>query len=191
MKIYTKKGDEGMTTLFGSGLISKTDPRIEFLGAIDELNSTLGVTLCFLEDQKLKSIISKIQNDLFQLGADVAGSGKHLPKIKKEHVQELEGTIDELEASLGIPQKFILPGGTHSSAFLHLCRAMTRRAERNIVFIKEKQPINPEILCYLNRLSDLLYVLAREANMERKIDEQQPIYKYFPDEDTAGKKDLS
>jgi cob(I)alamin adenosyltransferase len=182
MKIYTKVGDYGKTAFFGCGMIGKSDPRIEALGALDELNSVLGLTLCFVEDEKLRKLLVKIQNDLFQVGADLAGSAlqeEALPRIRVEHIEELEGVIDELDAKLGMPKKFILPGGTISSAFLHLCRATTRRAERNLVQVKETLPLNGEMLRYINRLSDLLYVLARQANKELEVQEQQPIYKYF------------
>ena len=182
MKIYTKMGDEGRTTFFGCGMIQKNDPRIEAFGALDELNSVIGVTLCFVEDLKLRQILIKIQNDLFTVGADLAGSSLKeaaLPKITAEHIQELESVIDELEEKLGMPKKFILPGGTASSSFLHLCRTVTRRAERTLVGVKDLINLNPEILRYVNRLSDLLYVLARQANKELEIKEQQPIYKFF------------
>lgn len=177
-------GDEGKTTFFGCGMVSKSDPRIEFLGALDELNSTIGVALCFIENQKLQELLLKIQNDLFQVGADVVGSKlstQSMPRVKAEHVQEMEAIIDEIEEKLGMPKAFILPGGTKASAFLHLCRAITRRSERTIVSVKDILEINPEILKYINRLSDLLYVLARQANKELDIKEQQPIYKYFGD----------
>ncbi len=182
MKIYTKIGDQGKTTFFGCGLIDKNDPRIEFLGAMDELNSAIGVALCFMEDARLKDILNKIQHDLFQVGADVVGSKlspESVPRVCEEHVLELEAMIDELEAKLGMPTQFILPGGTPSSAFLHLCRAITRRSERVIVSVKDILQINPEILRYINRLSDLLYVLAREANKEAETKEQQVMYRYF------------
>lgn len=175
-------GDEGRTTFFGCGMIQKNDPRIEAFGALDELNSVLGVTLCFVEDVKLRQTLIKIQNDLFTVGADLAGSSLKedaLPKITSEHIQELESVIDELEEKLGMPKKFILPGGTASSSFLHLCRTVTRRAERTLVGVKDMINLNPEILRYVNRLSDLLYVLARQANKELEIKEQQPIYKFF------------
>lgn len=182
MKIYTKTGDEGKTCFFGCGIVSKTDPRIEALGALDELNSIIGVTLCFLEEQQLKEILVDIQNDLFQVGADLAGSSlaqEIMPRVTAEHIRKLEEKIDELDEKLGIPPKFILPGGTTASAFLHLCRTITRRAERTILGSKEIIPLNPEILRYINRLSDLLYMLAREANKEAEHKEQQPIYKYL------------
>lgn len=182
MKIYTKMGDEGKTTFFGCGMIQKNDPRIEAFGALDELNSVMGVTLCFVEDQKLRQALIKIQHDLFTVGADLAGSALKedaLPQITAEHIQELEIVIDEVEEKLGMPKKFILPGGTVSSSFLHLCRTIARRAERTLVGVRDVINLNPEILRYVNRLSDLLYVLARQANKELDVKEQQPIYKYF------------
>ena len=178
MKIYTKTGDKGTTSFLGGGLVRKDDARIETLGSLDELNSVIGVTLCFIEDEKLREILTKVQNDLFTLGADIASMGiPHIPKVTTEHVTEIEKAIDELEEKLGLPKKFILPGGTMSSSFLHLCRATTRRAERSLVSIGEG--INPQLLCYMNRLGDFFYVLARQANKELDVKEQQPIYKYF------------
>ncbi len=190
MKIYTKVGDQGQTCFFGCGMIQKNDPRIEAFGALDELNSVIGLTLCFVEDEKLRQMLTKIQNDLFTVGADLAGSqlaADTLPRIREEHVKELEGVIDELEERLGMPKKFILPGGTVSSSFLHLCRTMTRRAERSLVNVQGVIQINPTLLCYINRLSDLLYVLARQANKELEVKEQQPMYKYFGKERTMEK----
>ncbi len=182
MKIYTKVGDQGRTAFFGCGMIQKNDARIEALGALDELNSVLGVALCFVEDTRLRETLMKIQNDLFTVGADLAGSGltaDSLPRISEAHVHELESAIDELEGKLGMPKKFILPGGTVSSSFIHLCRTITRRAERSLVGVKEVISLNPELLKYINRLSDFLYVLARQANKELDVKEQQPIYKYL------------
>ncbi len=187
MKIYTKIGDQGETTFFGCGLVPKDDPRIEAFGSLDELNCVIGVTLCFIEDEELRTILTKIQHDLFQVGADLGGSKLELanmPRVRLEHITELERKIDELEERLGMPKAFILPGGTQASAFLHLCRAITRKAERTLVGVKRVLDINPEIIRYINRLSDFLYVLARQANKEVAVKEQQPIYKYFtPDEE--------
>jgi len=182
MKIYTKIGDEGKTAFFGCGMITKDDPRIEALGALDEVNSVIGVTLCFIENEKLRQALQKIQNDLFQVGSDLSGSSieeTYVPRVKNEHVVEVESLIDELEEKLGMPQKFIIPGGTVASSFLHMCRTVTRRAERELVRTKHAININPTMLQYINRLSDLLFVLAREANKELDVKEQQPIYKYF------------
>ncbi len=182
MKIYTKTGDKGKTCFFGCGLVEKDDPRIDALGALDELNSVIGVALCFINDEKLKNTLSKIQNDLFTLGADIAGNElpqEKLPRITAQHVQEIEQMIDELEEKLGMPKKFILPGGTQASSFLHLCRATTRRAERSLVKAKSVLNYHEQILCYINRLSDFFYVLARQANKEQEVNEQQPMYKYL------------
>ena len=182
MKIYTKIGDQGQTQFFGCGLVSKDDPRIEALGALDELNSVLGVTLTFIQDEPLIQAVKQIQNDLFQVGADLAGSalGKdQLPRVKEEHISALEKNIDELEALLGMPQKFILPGGTPASSFLYLTRTVARRAERSLVRASKTINLNPEMLKYINRLSDYLYVLARKANKEVEIKEQHPLYNFF------------
>ena len=182
MKIYTKIGDQGKTTFFGCGLVQKNDPRIEAFGALDEVNSIIGVTLCFIEDEKLRAALDKIQHDLFQLGSDIAGMELKqgaLPKITEAHVTEIEKIIDGYHEKLGIPKNFILPGGTVSSSFLHLCRAMIRRAERVLVGLKQQANVNPEAIRYINRLSDLMFMLARHANNELGIKEQQPIYKYM------------
>lgn len=190
MKIYTKIGDYGKTTFFGCGLVSKDDPKIEAFGALDELNCVIGLTLCFVEDEKLRTTLLKVQNDLFQVGADLAGSAlteRTLPKITTEHITELEQIIDELEEKLGMPKKFIIPGGTISSSLLHLTRAVARRAERTLVCVNKELSLNPELLRYVNRLSDFLYVLARQANKELEIKEQQPIYKYFKEEQKTDK----
>ena len=182
MKIYTKIGDHGQTQFFGCGLIAKDDSRIDALGALDELNSILGVTINFIADEHLITVIKKIQNDLFQVGADLAGSALEkdkLPRVQAEHVLALERNIDEMEFILGMPQKFILPGGNMASSFLHLTRAIARRAERCLVRASKTLALNPEMLKYVNRLSDYLYVLARKANKEAK--EQHPLYDYMKD----------
>ena len=191
MKIYTKIGDLGKTTFFGCGLVQKNDPRIEAFGALDEVNSVIGVTLCFIEDEKLRATLNKIQHDLFQLGSDIAGISLKqpvFPKITAEHVTELENIIDGYHEKLGIPKNFILPGGTVSSSFLHMCRATIRRAERIIVGLQQHVTnLNPEVIRYINRLSDLTFMLARHANNELGIKEQQPIYKYV-NEHTENKR---
>ncbi|MFH1606757.1 MAG: cob(I)yrinic acid a,c-diamide adenosyltransferase [Nanoarchaeota archaeon] len=188
MKVYTKTGDKGTTSFFGCGIVKKNDPRVDVLGVIDELNSSIGVTLCFIEDEKLREQLNKIQNDLFTFGADLAGSGitaDNLPRVNDKHVEDIELMIDELEEKLGMPQKFILPGGTVSSSFLHLCRATTRRAERALVNVHENNlKSNPVLLRYINRLGDFFFVLAREANRELDVKEQHPLYKYFPEKKT-------
>ncbi len=189
MKIYTKTGDEGKTCFVGGERVSKNDLRIEATGTIDELNSILGVTMGFVTDEKLRQIIEKAQHDLFTLGAELswftskASMGtRKLPMTSSEHVKELEQNIDELDAMLSPPSSFILPRGTQASTFLHLARTVCRRAERLIVSLSQQYPLNPEIIKYMNRLSDLLYVMARYANKEFAAPEQQPIYKYFKEQ---------
>lgn len=180
MKIYTKIGDHGQTHFFGCALIDKDDPRIEAVGALDELNSLIGISLCFLEEAKLKEVLIKIQHDLFQLGADFTGNSRedgYLPRINPEHIQELENLIDQFDQELKIEPHFVLPQGNIASSFLHFCRAITRRAERKLVQAKEKIEVNAEILCYVNRLSDLFFMLARKANKD--IPEQQPTYNHL------------
>src|SRR3989344_2389740 len=187
MKIYTKIGEQGKTTFFGCGLIDKHDPRIEAFGALDELNTPTGGALGFWEERPERDPLTQIQHDLFQLGADLAGSKllpNSMPRITQEHVLKLEQEIDILQEKLGMPKKFILPGGTKASAFLHLCRVITRRAERSLVAAKEVLELNPELLRYINRLSDFLYVLARQANKELEVKEQHPLYKYIKEEDS-------
>ncbi len=173
-------GDKGTTTFFGCGQIDKSDPRIEAFGALDELNAVIGVTICHITDEKIKQSLTKIQHDLFQVGADLGGSAlsnDQAPRVRESHIDELESHIDDVMERLGMPEAFIIPGGTHASAYLHLCRSVTRRAERTLVGVQKVININPEIIRYVNRLSDLLFVLARQENKESK--EQQPIYKYF------------
>tara|TARA_Y100000310_G_scaffold124700_1_gene123400 strand:- start:22404 stop:22979 length:576 start_codon:yes stop_codon:yes gene_type:complete len=189
MKIYTKTGDNGTTQFFGYGLVPKDDPRIEALGALDELNSVIGITLCFVEDQGIRKLLIKTQNDLFQVGSDLVGSKldqTSLPRIQESHILELETAIDGLQEKLGIPNKFILPGGTIASSFIHLCRATTRRAERSLVTASKIIQINSTLLRYVNRLSDFLFIMARDANNELDVKEQQPIYKYFDSENSTG-----
>jgi cob(I)alamin adenosyltransferase len=188
-KIYTKTGDEGKTSFVGGERVSKNDLRIEATGTLDELNSVLGVTLGFVTDEKIQQVIVKAQHDLFTLGAELswftskASTGtRKLPLTSPDQVKELEGHIDELDALLTQPTSFILPKGTQASTFLHLARTVCRRAERLIVSLSQQYPLNPEIIKYMNRLSDLLYVMARYANKEFASGEQQPIYKYFKEQ---------
>lgn len=187
MKIYTKTGDEGKTGFVGGERVSKNDVRIEATGTLDELNAVLGVALgAVREDKILAPIIEKAQHDLFTLGAELswftskAGHGaRKLPVTTEEHVKELERHIDALTEHLAPQTTFILPNGTPASSFLHHARTVCRRSERLIVTLGQQYPLNPVILKYVNRLSDLLFVMARFANKEFAQHEQQPIYRYF------------
>lgn len=184
MKIYTRTGDEGKTGFVGGERVSKNDLRIDVSGTLDELNSALGVALSFVTDDILKHILEKNQHDLFTLGAELSwftskASNRRMPVTTAAQVAELENFIDELNAVLAPQTSFILPNGTQASTFLHLARTVCRRAERLIVTLGQQYPLNPEILKYVNRLSDLLFIMARYANKEFAVKEQQPIYKYF------------
>lgn len=168
MKIYTKTGDSGMTSLFGGTRVSKDDARIEAYGCADELNSCLGIARSFKPPEDLDRILLEIQNDLFVLGADLAsprtvGSGA-VPRIEPSDIARLEGHIDRCEESLEPLASFIVPGGSSIAAHLHQARTVCRRAERLVVKLSKDQPIGTDLIVYLNRLSDLLFVMARVAN---------------------------
>ncbi len=172
LKIYTKKGDRGETSLIFGHRVSKDHPRIMAVGAVDELNASLGVAVSFLKSGEVVRILEEIQNELFNIGAEIA-SPKKLKKssstntfytLEESKVTQLESFIDRYEEKLAPLQNFILPGGTLSAAHLHLSRTVARRAERTLVTVNKKLEMNGNILKYLNRLSDLLFVLARHEN---------------------------
>lgn len=185
MKIYTKTGDSGKTSFVGGERVNKNDLRIEAYGTLDELNSIIGVTMNYIEAKALKAVLEKVQHELFTLGAELASltskgnTSMPLPVTSEEHVKELEHFIDELNSQLEPQTSFLLPKGTKASTYLHLTRTTCRKAERLIVTIAQQYPINPQILIYINRLSDLLYIMARYENKEFAEHEQQPIYRYF------------
>ena len=168
MKIYTKTGDKGETSLFGGKRVPKDDLRIEAYGAVDELNSLIGAARSFNDNKILDLVLSEIQNQLFVLGADLATpSDVKSPATKRITTRDyntLEGIIDDFEGKLDPLNSFILPGGTNAAAFLHNARAVCRRAERLVVSLRKKSEVSEEALIFLNRLSDLLFVLARYTN---------------------------
>lgn len=173
MKIYTRTGDKGETGLIGGKRVSKSDPRIVAYGAVDELNSNIGLALALLSKQKncqdICSVMVQVQNDLFVLGSDLADSsypdGKHgTPRVGEEMASALEPMIDKFEEELEPISYFILPGGEIESSLLHLCRGVARRAETAFVALSKTENVNPAAGIYLNRLSDLLFVAARLAN---------------------------
>jgi cob(I)alamin adenosyltransferase len=171
MKIYTKTGDDGRTGLLGGERISKSAPRIEAYGTVDELNSFIGLAVIEVKDAEVKSLLEKIQNQLFTVGSELASpdvekSKKlNLPKVPSEFYLESEITIDHFEEKLEELKNFILPGGSKSAALLHVCRTICRRAERKVVELKNETNSCENILIYLNRLSDLFFVLARYENL--------------------------
>jgi cob(I)alamin adenosyltransferase len=169
-RIYTRTGDDGTTALVGGERRRKDDLRVEAVGAVDEANAAIGLARSSLDDQSraLDPLLAKIQNDLFDLGADLAApqdrpSGPTL-RIAAERVAWLEGEIDRLNAPLAPLTSFVLPAGTPAAAALHLARTVTRRAERRAVQLAAHETVSPAALHFLNRLSDFLFVAARAAN---------------------------
>lgn len=176
MKIYTKQGDKGETSLFGGKRVLKSSPRIEVYGTVDELNSTLGVAIAAGPSPRGHEILNELQNQLFFLGADLAtpaDSKQQVARVEESHAQKLEEWIDELEAQNPPLRHFILPGGTASAASLHLARTICRRAERAAIDCMTIDAINDHAIVYLNRLSDLLFVMARYENTYAKHPETQ------------------
>jgi cob(I)alamin adenosyltransferase len=171
MKIYTRTGDQGDTGLFGGGRVPKNHPRVAAYGDVDELNSMLGVVRSAAPADSFDPLLESIQRDLFSLGAqlaapDPAAVAKALGKaqLSEQRVVEFERLIDEAEQELPPLRAFILPAGTPKAAALHLARTVCRRAERSVVQLAQQSPVPALFLTYLNRLSDLLFVLARLAN---------------------------
>ncbi|MDI6780022.1 MAG: cob(I)yrinic acid a,c-diamide adenosyltransferase [Bacteroidota bacterium] len=176
MKIYTKTGDKGETSLFGGKRVSKDDLCVETYGTVDELNSVVGICRTLNPPKKVDQLLYSIQNQLFTLGADLATPlsqklKQEIPRISKGDIAFLEKSIDDLETTNEPLQAFILPGGSHLAAHLHLARTVCRRAERSVVKLSRKEKIGKHIVVYLNRLSDFLFVLARWMNKNQNIAE--------------------
>lgn len=170
MKIYTKKGDAGETSLYGGVRVSKAHMRIRTYGTYDELNSVLGLVLTEKElPEVIKTRLTRVQGELFQLGAELAtpdGKQTSSPLIGEGEIQNFEHEIDEMEALLPPLTHFILPGGTRMGALIHLARTVSRRGEREVVVLHQAEPLRQEVLQYINRLSDYLFVTARFANLK-------------------------
>ncbi|MGO9885075.1 MAG: cob(I)yrinic acid a,c-diamide adenosyltransferase [Solirubrobacteraceae bacterium] len=165
-RIYTRLGDGGETHLGDMSRVPKTDPRIEAYGTVDELNAQLGVALTIGEfDERYAEWLRRVQNDLFDVGADIAAPldpGRERLRLQPEQTKWLEERCDEVNATLAPLKSFVLPGGTPVAAQLHVCRTVCRRAERRAIACGELA--SPEVVRYLNRLSDLLFILSRGAN---------------------------
>ena len=170
MKIYTKTGDGGETGLFAGPRVGKDDARIEAYGTVDELNALLGVVRTAGVSPEIDAIVEKVQNDLFGVGAELATpdpKAKGIRRITAAEVTPLEDAIDRLDARLPRLKQFILPGGSPAAAQLHFARTVCRRAERRVVALAHRgESVSDYVLTYLNRLSDLLFVLARAANQD-------------------------
>ena len=177
MKIYTKTGDKGETGLIGGARVLKSALRVETYGEVDELNAVLGCVRAKLADKTISETLLGIQRDLFAIGAQLADPRGRVERkaekagVSEERVRELEGIIDRYEAMLPTLRSFILPGGTESGALLHLARAVCRRAERKMVALSQETPLSPILIVYINRLSDLLFTLARAVNREAEVEE--------------------
>lgn len=171
MKIYTKTGDKGETSLYGGTRVSKAAARVESYGTLDELNAFIGLAKAEISDEKVLSQLQKIQFDLFTVGSEAAtptdklilanGKSRLDLMISEKEITELELWMDDLDAELEPLRFFILPSGGKAAATVHVCRTVCRRAERSMVFLRETEEVRPELIKYLNRLSDYLFVLAR------------------------------
>lgn len=169
--LYTRSGDAGTTALFGGKRVPKDHPRVEAYGAVDELNSAIGVALASMRRGKMAARVMDIQNELFNIGSVLASEGGKAAAFADlftdadARIAAMEALTDEYDAKLPPLRNFILPGGSQAGATLHLCRTICRRAERQVVALSRKEKVNPAVVAYLNRLSDLLFVLARYVNI--------------------------
>jgi len=175
--IYTGGGDLGETGLFGGGRVSKDDPRVEAYGAVDELNAVLGLARTAGLPGDIEALVARLQGELFVLGADLAtpkdsmARADRVVRLKDGAARALEPEIDRLEALLPPLRTFLLPGGSPGGAALHVARTVCRRAERRVVTLARKNEVSPESVVYLNRLSDLLFVMARSVNARSGVPE--------------------
>jgi len=182
MKIYTKTGDKGETGLFGGERVSKNNLRLNAYGSIDELNSFLGLALIEVTSVEIKNVLNDLQNKLFVLGSDLAtpetekNAKLNITRLPDSYILDTEKSIDDFEAKLDELKNFILPGGSKGSALLHICRTISRRAEREVVALKNTELIGENIVIFLNRLSDLFFVLSRFENKYSNI----PDTKWIP-----------
>jgi cob(I)alamin adenosyltransferase len=177
MKIYTKTGDDGSTSLFAGGRVSKTHLRVEAYGTVDELNSVLGAARAFQPSAQTDGWLAQVQRQLFHLGADLAtpldAKSDWIIRMDADTVRWLEQRIDEMTAALPPLTNFILPGGAAASAQIHIARTVCRRAERITAALQASEPVGEHALPYLNRLSDFLFTLARYENMRAGISEDR------------------
>ena len=172
MKIYTKTGDKGETSLVGGARVAKDDLRVAAYGDVDEANAAIGAALATTPAELAAALLMEIQRDLFAIGGALAApepaalraAQREKLGVGPDRILALEQAIDQAEADLAPLHRFVLPGGSPKAAALHLARTACRRAERSVVRLSRQQPVAPELLAYLNRLSDLLFVLARQAN---------------------------
>src|SRR5713101_5042998 len=174
MKAYTGTGDRGETSLYGGTRVGKENPRVEAYGAVDELNSQIGVARAVLKEGKVDGWLRGVQRDLFTLGGDLASElvSANVPRVERRHVAGLEKVLEEVHDGLRPLKRFILPAGSVGAAELHVARSVCRRAERRVAALARVESINPEAIPYLNRLSSLLFALARLVNVEEGVVEE-------------------
>lgn len=168
-RIYTKTGDDGTTGLFGGGRVRKDDLRVEAYGALDELNAQLGVAVLQLHDKAIAGWLRKLQDELFTLGGELATPDPEQVKrafvpVGADEIGWMERTMDAIDAEVPPLHKFVLPGGDPGAAQLHVARTVCRRAERRLLTLTDREVLRPEVIQYVNRLSDLLFMLARLVN---------------------------
>lgn len=170
MKIYTKTGDKGETSLFGGERVQKNNQRINAYGTIDELNAFIGFAITEIKSSEIKEVLLDLQNKLFTVGSDLATPDTEknkkldISRTQKEFIDKAESDIDKFNGQLEELRNFILPGGSKGSAILHICRTICRRAEREVVALKNSEKVNENIIVFLNRISDLFFVLSRYEN---------------------------
>ena len=173
MHIYTKFGDSGETALLSGKRVSKADIRVEAYGNVDELNAFLGLIISFSDLDIVRKPLIQIQKDLFIVGAQLScqNSSIKTPKLNENRINELEKAIDKIEEELPALHHFILPGGSKTAAMVHMARTVCRRAERRVVALSKEEKIDPKLVVYLNRLGDYLFMLAREINRKKRVEE--------------------
>jgi cob(I)alamin adenosyltransferase len=191
MKIYTKTGDQGETGLFAGPRVSKNDPRLAAYGSVDELNAVLGMVLCSINDARLSSQLVAIQSDLFSVGAELATpdpDAQGMRLLDQSRVGDLEKSIDQMEDELPPLKHFILPGGSPGSAALHWARTVCRRAERDVVTLSQQPNVADysQVVIFLNRLSDWLFVAARHQNVLAGVPDQPWLRPSASDRDRKG-----
>ena len=168
-KIYTRTGDDGTTGLGNGARVSKTSPRVEAMGAVDELNSVIGLLMTESLPKSIRGTLSAVQHSLFDLGGELSLPGREL--VHDEQVTQIENTLDQMNEPLSPLKDFILPGGTQAAALCHQARSVCRRAERRLLVLAEQQLVSKASTKYLNRLSDLLFVMARHLNRNAGVDD--------------------
>lgn len=178
-RLYTRRGDAGTTGLLGPERVSKDDPRIEAIGAIDELNAVLGVAIAALKEKQVREVLLKVQDDLFTVGAELArpggAKGSGVPRVTSQYVSRLERAMADLD--VGRVSEFVVPHGPEGLARLHWARAVARRAERRVVTLSRSVELNPHLLRYMNRLSSLMYQMAVWAQKREHAREDHPTYR--------------